>query len=43
MPNYSNLVSDIKAYMEDDGAEFTASIDTFIDVAGFFSETFLVI
>ena len=33
MPNYSNLVSDIKAYMEDDGAEFTASIDTFIDVA----------
>jgi len=32
MPNYANLVSDIKAYMEDDGAEFTASIDTFIDV-----------
>lgn len=32
MPNYANLVSDIKSYMEDDGAEFTAAIDTFIDV-----------
>ena len=33
MPNYSNLVADIKSYMEDDGAEFSAAIDTFIDVA----------
>ena len=32
MPNYNTLVTDIKNYMEDDGTEFSAAIDTFIDI-----------
>ena len=33
MPNYNDLVTDIKNYMEDDGVEFTASLPRFIDLA----------
>lgn len=32
MTTYATLVSDIKKFMEDDGTEFSASIDTFIDI-----------
>ena len=30
--NYTNLVRDIKRFMEDDGTEFSDAIDTFIDI-----------
>ena len=30
--NYSTLVQNIKDFMEDDGTEFSAAIDTFIDI-----------
>ena len=33
MTSYSTLTADIKDYMEDDGSEFSAAIDGFIDVA----------
>ena len=33
MTSYSALTADIKDYMEDDGSEFSAAIDGFIDVA----------
>ena len=30
--NYTNLVRDVKRFMEDDGTEFSDAIDTFIDI-----------
>ena len=32
MTTYATLVADIKKFMEDDGAEFSDSVDTFIDL-----------